>query len=75
MRQKVAVLSSLLVGAKLLNVEVPFLFKYAIDFLNEQTGILTILAIQRQPLPRTLQLYSLAVSSFLNFPSFQIFHQ
>ncbi|KAA0190232.1 hypothetical protein HAZT_HAZT007127, partial [Hyalella azteca] len=29
---------SLLVGAKLVNVQVPFIFKDAVNFLNDQTG-------------------------------------
>ncbi|XP_012278205.1 ATP-binding cassette sub-family B member 7, mitochondrial [Orussus abietinus] len=36
-RNRVKVAVGLLVGAKLLNVGVPFLFKYAVDLLNAQT--------------------------------------
>ncbi|XP_076352040.1 ATP binding cassette subfamily B member 7 isoform X1 [Tachypleus tridentatus] len=35
---RVVVALGLLVGAKLLNVEVPFIFKYAVDFLNSHAG-------------------------------------
>lgn len=35
---------SLLVGAKLLNVQVPFIFKDAVNYLNEHTGDLLSLS-------------------------------
>ncbi|XP_054716031.1 iron-sulfur clusters transporter ABCB7, mitochondrial-like [Uloborus diversus] len=37
-RRRVVIALGLLIGAKLLNIEVPFLFKHAVDFLNTQTG-------------------------------------
>lgn len=33
-RRRVVIASGLLVSAKLLNISVPFLFKYAVDYLN-----------------------------------------
>lgn len=33
-RKRVVIALELLIGAKLLNVSVPFLFKYAVDYLN-----------------------------------------
>ncbi|KFM65308.1 ATP-binding cassette sub-family B member 7, mitochondrial, partial [Stegodyphus mimosarum] len=37
-RKRVVISLGLLVGAKLLNIEVPFLFKHAVDYLNLHTG-------------------------------------
>ncbi|XP_015906708.1 iron-sulfur clusters transporter ABCB7, mitochondrial [Parasteatoda tepidariorum] len=37
-RRRVVLALGLLVGAKLLNIEVPFLFKYAVDYLNLHAG-------------------------------------
>ncbi|XP_014283304.1 iron-sulfur clusters transporter ABCB7, mitochondrial [Halyomorpha halys] len=41
-RARVCVAMSLLVGAKLLNVSVPFLFKYAVDDLNSYLNLLSM---------------------------------
>ena len=40
LRIRVVVALSLLVGAKVLNVQVPFLFKYLVDHLNDKTKML-----------------------------------
>ena len=37
-KKRVVIAITLLVGAKLLNISVPFLFKYAVDELNQITG-------------------------------------
>jgi len=44
-RKRVKIAVSLLVGAKVLNVFVPFIFKYAIDILNTYTTATTGSAI------------------------------
>jgi ATP-binding cassette subfamily B (MDR/TAP) protein 7 len=44
-RKRVKIAVSLLVGAKVLNVLVPFIFKYAVDILNAQTAATTGTAI------------------------------
>nr|CAG4651662.1 EOG090X02PU [Triops cancriformis] len=42
-KKRVTVALSLLVGSKILNVTVPFCFKYTVDFLNEHAGnVLTL---------------------------------
>ena len=38
LRKRVVLALSLLVGAKLLGISIPFFFKHAIDSLNEVTG-------------------------------------
>lgn len=38
-KNRVKVALSLLVGAKLLNVSVPFVFKYAVDYLNAGSAL------------------------------------
>jgi len=40
-RKRVKVAVGLLVGAKILNVLVPFIFKYAVDTLNTHTAVAT----------------------------------
>ncbi|GFV51853.1 ATP-binding cassette sub-family B member 7, mitochondrial [Trichonephila clavipes] len=49
-RRRVIFSVGLLVGAKLLNIEVPFLFKYTIDYLNSHTG----LALNLETAPSTI---------------------
>ncbi|GIX92365.1 ATP-binding cassette sub-family B member 7, mitochondrial [Caerostris darwini] len=49
-RKRVIISLGLLVGAKLLNIEVPFLFKYTIDYLNAHTG----LALNLETAPSTI---------------------
>jgi len=44
-RKRVKIAVSLLIGAKVLNVFVPFIFKYAVDALNTHTAIATGSAI------------------------------
>lgn len=41
-RGRVCLAVGLLVGAKLLNVSVPFLFKYAVDDLNHYLNVLSM---------------------------------
>ncbi|KAF8774247.1 iron-sulfur clusters transporter ABCB7, mitochondrial-like [Argiope bruennichi] len=38
-RKRVVLSVGLLISAKLLNIEVPFLFKYTVDYLNSHTGM------------------------------------
>ncbi|XP_050309511.1 iron-sulfur clusters transporter ABCB7, mitochondrial-like [Anthonomus grandis grandis] len=46
-RDRVKLAVSLLIGAKLMNVCVPFIFKYAIDYLNVQAG--SVLTMETAP--------------------------
>lgn len=57
-KRRVKVAMGLLVGAKALNVSVPFLFKYAVDTLNmsAEGGILTLGSA-----PDTVLTYSVAL--------------
>ncbi|XP_066253911.1 iron-sulfur clusters transporter ABCB7, mitochondrial-like [Euwallacea similis] len=70
-RDRVKLAVSLLVGAKLLNVCVPFMFKYSVDYLNEQTG--SILTMNSAPetvatvLTSLLLGYGIARASALGF--------
>ncbi|KAG8183486.1 hypothetical protein JTE90_001052 [Oedothorax gibbosus] len=49
-RRRVVLSLGLLVGAKLLNIQVPFIFKYIIDYLNQNTG----LALSLETAPSTI---------------------
>uniref|UniRef100_T1JCD1 Iron-sulfur clusters transporter ABCB7, mitochondrial n=1 Tax=Strigamia maritima TaxID=126957 RepID=T1JCD1_STRMM len=44
LRKRVIIAMSLLVGSKILNVQVPFIFKHAVDYLNQETGNLLSLS-------------------------------
>ena len=44
MKARVTTALGLLIGAKLLNVQVPFIFKDAVNYLNEHTGDLLALS-------------------------------
>ncbi|XP_065315339.1 iron-sulfur clusters transporter ABCB7, mitochondrial-like [Gordionus sp. m RMFG-2023] len=54
-RYRVIIALSLLVGSKVLNVQVPFIFKYAIDYLNQCTNGMLNIPEKFEPFQSTLQ--------------------